>query len=404
MHVSRGFLVLPLLFLCFTCADQTSDTVHLQITAQVPEGTPAVYLAGNLDALGPWRPDGLRMEGSGTERTAEVEVPTGYTFEYKFTLGTWPRQAVDADGNNLPNYRTVATNENASITQTVTDFAPDPITYLEDWQGSGVQGQLVYWSDVASAHLEAPRHVGIWLPPDYDANADTSYRVLYMHDGQNLFDPRLSGGSIDWGVDEAMMQGVEAGLFEPAIVVGVFNSDRRLQEYSPWHDAPKYASFLLEELMPRVNAEFRTLTGPEHTFVMGSSMGGLLSFYLVKNHPDVFGACGCVSSHFILSDAVYTQYTTNTTGGDPTPYLLQDIAAGDQMPSSVRAFFDYGTVGLDSLYAPQHEALHTWLLDQDLTEGRDFIVRVYEGADHNEASWRARMDDQLAWLLAETTP
>ena len=113
-----------------------------------------------------------------------------------------------------------------------------------------------------------------------------------MSDGQNLFDPRIANTGVDWGVDEAIMALASAGKIDPPIVVGVWSSSKRLQEYSPWHSAPAYARFLVEELMPRVNAEFRTRTGPKNTVHMGSSMGGLFSFYLVTNHPRVFGDCG----------------------------------------------------------------------------------------------------------------
>jgi pimeloyl-ACP methyl ester carboxylesterase len=265
---------------------------------------------------------------------------------------------------------------------------------MADWQNSGVIGELVYWQNVESQHLDHKRHVGIWLPPGYDDDSDTRYKVIYMHDGQNLFDPRLSFAGIDWGVDEAMMRGIEAGRFEPAIVVGVWNSPDRSPEYSPWHGAPDYARFLIEELMPRVDAEFRTLAGPHNTSVMGSSMGGLLSYYLVKNHPNAFGACGCVSTHFALSESDFSLF-----GGDDIPYIVRDIEDGDTVPKGVRFSFDYGTETLDTTYEEDHKPVREWLLGQGLVEGQDFQIRKYEGAAHSEAEWRARVEDQLEWIL-----
>jgi len=276
----------------------------------------------------------------------------------------------------------------------------DAADYIADWRNSGVTGSLVYWQDVASAPLSEKRHVEIWLPPGYDDDPDRRYRVIYMSDGENLFDPRIANTGIDWGVDEAMMRGAEQGLFEPAIVVATWSTSRRSEEYSPWHDAPQYARFLIEELMPRVNAEFRTLTDRDATFVMGSSMGGLLSYYLVKEHPDVFSACGCVSTAFLFSEARLAQHAgADKSGIDATPYIITDIANGDTVPRGARMFFDHGTEGLDAEYGPQHAAVRDWLLEQGFNEGEDFVIRVYEGANHNEASWRARLGDQLAWLL-----
>ena len=179
--------------------------------------------------------------------------------------------------------------------------------YMDDWRNSGVLGTLVYWRDVESEFLAEKRNVEIWLPPGYDDDPERRYPVIYMHDGQNLFDPRIANTGIDWGVDEAIMRGVDRGAHEAAIVVGAWSSNQRTREYSPWHDAPRYARFLIEEIMPRVNAEFRTRTDRDNTFVMGSSMGGLLSYYLVMNHSDVFSACGCVSTHVPFSQGMYSK-------------------------------------------------------------------------------------------------
>ena len=178
--------------------------------------------------------------------------------------------------------------------------------------------------------------------------AATRYPVLYMHDGQNLFDPRIANTGVDWGVDEAVVRLADRGIIPPIIVVGVWSTAARGPEYSPWHGAPDYARFLIEELMPRVNREFRTLTGPANTAVMGSSMGGLLSYYLVTHHPDVFGACGCVSTHFPLSEAVVAQVfpgIARTGTPDTTPYVIRDIGSGLRVPRGARYWFDYGTPG-----------------------------------------------------------
>ncbi|GMV05988.1 MAG: hypothetical protein AMXMBFR53_22650 [Gemmatimonadota bacterium] len=372
---------------------------RVTFSVTVPEGTPTLYLAGNLSALGPWAADGLAMSGEGATRTATVTVTHAATFEYKFTLGSWDREGLGPSGMVMPNFR-VRVDRDTAVEHRIDSFKKDPIEYVADWRGSGVLGTLVYWTDVSSAFLGPSRHVEIWLPPGYDQSPEARYPVIYAADGQNLFDPRIANTGVDWGVDEAMVAGVEAGAHPPAIVVGVWNSGRRVQEYSPWHDAPRYARFLVEELIPRVNAEFRTLTGPGNTFAMGSSMGGLLSFHLVKEHPEVFGACGCLSTHFPLSDAAVSGFTDGAGTGDDTPYVLKDIAAGETVPRGVRFSFDHGTLGLDATYDATHEAVRDWLLAQGLVEGRDFQVRRHEGADHNEASWRARLGDQLAWMLA----
>ncbi|MFI5214816.1 MAG: alpha/beta hydrolase-fold protein [Gemmatimonadales bacterium] len=367
----------------------------------VPEGTGPVYIAGSLPELGPWRPDGRAMTGAGRERSVRIAAPPGTTFEYKFTLGSWDREALDEHGFVPPNHRLIV-NGNVEAVHDITGFKRDVRDYIADWRGSGVLGRLVYWTDVASAFLGPTRHVEIWLPPGYDSAASTRYPVLYMSDGQNLFDPRIANTGVDWGVDEAVVRLSQRGIIPPIIVVGVWNSAERGTEYSPWHRASAYARFLIEELMPRVNAEFRTLTGPSNTAVMGSSMGGLLSFYLVTYHSDVFGACGCESTHFPISEALVTQLfqgVPRIEHPDTTPYIVRDIERGLLAPRGARYRFDYGSLGLDSAYGPTHEIVRAWLLRQGFVEGRDFVIRRYEGATHNEASWRARLDDPLIFLF-----
>lgn len=374
---------------------------EIMITVEVPEASGPVYLAGNAPELGPWAADALLMQGEGRERRAVISLPDGFAFEYKVTLGSWDREGL-ADPAGVPRNFQLVADAAQSVRHTIDHWKRPTSTYLDDWQGSGVLGELVCWRDVVSEHLEPARHVEIWLPPGY-RDSEARYPVIYMHDGQNLFDPRIANTGVDWGVDEAIMRGVDAGRIRPAIIVGIWTGELRAAELSPWDRGDNYARFLVEELMPRVDAEFRTLTGPEHTFVMGSSMGGLASFHLIRNYPDVFGACGCISTHFPFNweNHAWTMGVDLPEGVDPERALiLDDIEAGMRVPQGVRMWFDYGTETLDAIYEPSHMAVRDWLLAQGFQEGEDFIMRRYDGAAHNEASWRARLDDPLSFLLA----
>lgn len=385
-------------------AADSDDCCTVTIRAIVPEGTGTLYVAGSLPELGPWDPDAFAMSGGGVERVAEVRAPRGATVEYKFTLGSWPEEAVEADGR-VPGNHVIVVDGDVEATHEIPAFR-NVDALIENVEGSGVVGRLIYWKDVESEYLGPARHVSVWLPPGYDPDGEARYPVLYMSDGQNLFDPRIANTGVDWGVDEAITSLAEDGAIPPVIVVSTWSTGDRGPEYSPWHGAPRYARFLIEELMPRVNEEYRTATGPENTVHMGSSMGGLLSFYLVTNHPDVFGACGCLSTHFPLSEAQWGEVLGEETGEEPdeTPFILRDIEAGLTVPDGVRYWFDYGTEGLDASYGPPHQAVREWLLSQGLVEGEDFVMREYPGADHNEASWRARLDDPLVFLFGNSTP
>ncbi|MEM7284275.1 MAG: alpha/beta hydrolase-fold protein [Pseudomonadota bacterium] len=398
--VFKLFAVVIMIFLLQGAPDilAQEETQQVTIVAVVPEDAPQVYLSGNLPELGPWHPAALPMEGNGAQRVATISVPSGHNLQFKVTGGSWEQEGLGPSGTVMPAFSLTVT-EDTSYTAEIAGFRKDPKIFIEDWKGSGVEGQLVYWLDVKSERLKDPRHVVIWLPPGYE-DSNKNYSVIYMHDGQNLFDPRIAYTNVDLGVDEAMMRGVSDGLYDPAIIVGIWNTAERLMEYSPWHDADKYADFVVKEIVPRVNEDFRVKTGPENTFTMGSSMGGLVSFYLVNNFPNIFGACGCVSSHVTWSPQMIEWFNgRDPTGADPTPYIQTDIKEGATVAKDVRMFFDYGTKGLDAAYHPTHQIMKRWLLEQGLEEGSDFMVKKYDGADHNEASWRERVGDQLAWLL-----
>lgn len=371
--------------------------ITVVIHAQVPTDTGTVYLTGNRPEIGNWNPRFFEMNGEGRERIATLRLPPGTELEYKFTLGSWDYEALGPSGKITPNNRLIA-DGNKEVTNVLSGFKKGASEYLDDWKGSGVLGRLIYWRNLPSKFLSATRHIEIWLPPGYDDNSTNRYDVLYMHDGQNLFDPRLASTGVDWGVDEAIVRGMNAGKIPPMIVVGVWCTDQRLREYSPWDLGTNYARFLIEELMPKVNREFRTLTGPQHTAVMGSSMGGLISFWLCWKHPEVFGSAGCMSTAFTWTGRIHN--------GDEvgTPLIENELNAGGHVPKGIRLYFDYGTKGFESMIEPEQKKVNAWLVSQGLKEVEDFTVRKIEGAEHNEAAWRTRLDMPLEFIFGKRAP
>ncbi|MES1194828.1 MAG: alpha/beta hydrolase-fold protein, partial [Opitutus sp.] len=182
-----------------------------------------------------------------------------------------------------------------------------------------------------NSQFVAQRRVDVWLPPGYDANKDAHYPVLYMHDGQNIFDPVTGYGGVSWEVDRAICRLMKAGKIPGVIVVGVWNTPARFNEYmfqkaittpeyqvSPgWPVYSKaaiqgdaYLKYLVTELKPLIDRTYRTLPDAAHTGIMGSSMGGLISAYALNEYPDVFGRAGCVSTHWPLGDGMLIGYFT----------------------------------------------------------------------------------------------
>jgi predicted alpha/beta superfamily hydrolase len=269
----------------------------------------------------------------------------------------------------------------------------------------GVTGALVRHENFASKHV-APRHVDVWLPPGYEKDNGKRYPVLYMHDGQNLFDPKLAYTGVDWGVDEALTRLVAEGKARPAIVVGVWNTPKRVAEYMPQRAvesagaaalaafrkqfdseplADNYLKFLVTELKPFVDANYRTRAGRADTFVMGSSMGGLISLYAAAEYPEVFGGVGAVSTHWPAGDGIVIEY------------LKRKLPS----PKTHRIYYDFGTATLDSQYEPYQRRVDEVMRAAGYREGKNWVTRKFEGAEHNERAWRARVEIPLLFLLGK---
>jgi predicted alpha/beta superfamily hydrolase len=266
-------------------------------------------------------------------------------------------------------------------------------------------GRTESWQRVPSRHVDA-RDVDVWLPPSYGRDPQRRYPVLYMHDGQNLFDPALGYTGVDWDIDGAMTRLIDAREIREAIVVGLWNTPLRFAEYMP--KAPVrtetvssgvegrligraedirsdgYLRFLVEELKPFIDTQYRTLPGRDDTFVMGSSMGGLISAYAVAQFPEVFGGIGAVSTHWPACDGCVVDW----------------LGAHLPDPRTHRLYFDHGTAGLDALYPPHQARMDAALRTGGYSEGGNAMTRRFEGADHNEAAWRARVETPLRFLLA----
>ncbi|PKO18994.1 MAG: esterase [Chloroflexi bacterium HGW-Chloroflexi-10] len=258
-----------------------------------------------------------------------------------------------------------------------------------------------------SSQFIPARHVDIWFPESYTSNPQRRYPVVYMHDGQNLFDPQLAYGGVDWGVVPAMQKLAAAGEAREAIIVGVWNSDRRFHEYQPWRpfiETPRgqavyakhqkemgeifsddYLKFLVEELKPTIDLQYRTLPGPGDTVVMGSSMGGLISLYAICEYPQVFGGAGCVSTHWPVVRQLMINYMK---------LHLPD-------PQTHKIYFDFGTEGLDAQYETYQLKADKVMIKKKYKADIHWMTRKFEGATHHESAWRERVHIPLVFLLGK---
>lgn len=251
-----------------------------------------------------------------------------------------------------------------------------------------------------------PRLVDVWLPPNFDADSTARYPVLYMHDGQNLFDPALAFISGEhWGVAEAAVRLAAAGHIRLPIIVGVWNSPQRTRDYMPQKplETPQaqaiaaqfaadaggppisdaYLRYLVDKVKPAVDAAYPTLPDRANTFIMGSSMGGLISLYALTEYPHIFGGAGCISTHWLIGES----------------FLVDWLAKALPPPGRHKLYFDFGTGKLDADYEPFQQRMDAHLRTAGFTPNRDWMSLTFEGADHNEKAWRQRVGIPLEFLL-----
>ena len=271
-------------------------------------------------------------------------------------------------------------------------------------------GRVERLSNFPSKFVDA-RHVDVWLPPDYDATR--RYQALYMHDGQMLFDARTTWNKKAWHADAVAAGLISLGLVHDFIIVGPWsNGQFRHSEYFPAKFLPHlpeplrqglvkqgllgrsqsdaYLRFLVEELKPAIDARYATRTEREATFVMGSSMGGLISAYALCEHTSIFGGAACMSTHWIGT------FERN----DEVPRAAMAYLRGAlPEPSSVKLWMDRGTAELDAQYDPAQSWIDTLMTEKGFVRGARYQSQVYEGAGHSEVDWAKRLRDPLVFLL-----
>lgn len=259
---------------------------------------------------------------------------------------------------------------------------------------------MVYRYENFPAKIIETRNVDVWLPPDYDKNSKRKYPVLYMQDGQNLFDPDDAANDVDWGVDETLDRLIKEKKVREAIVVGVWFTQYRVIEYAPSKpftiknqsaattnaariSSDEYLKFLVEELKPFIDKTYRTLPNGKNTFLMGSSMGALISLYAVSEYPEVFGGAACLSTQFPLGKGVMLDYMEK--------FLPS--------PKTHRIYFDYGTKELDADFEKYQNRADELMRFNGYEPNKNWMTRKFNGDDHTVNSWRKRVDVPLLFLL-----
>lgn len=365
--------------------------ITIEVYAKSTPPKARVYLASTLND---WRTDDPAHQLTEVEPgrwRIEVEVSRGTLLEYKITRGTWRTVEVDEQGQELENRR------------------------LTVFGTTTVRIDVPHWRDQASERvparrrktdvriigpfpipvLQREREVAVYLPPDYANEPDRRYPVLYMFDGQNLFDP-ATAFNVDWQIDLTCDRLIRAGKIAPMIVVGIYNGgEKRLSEQSPWKDGRldamgeghAFLRWVVGGLKDHIDSKFRTLTAPEHTGVAGSSMGGLTALYAGYRYPLVFGRVAALSPAFWFARGQIFRYV-----------------AAQTRPAGARFYLDCGELETARVHPKRdfYKVAHSMvdlLRLQGFEDGRDLMWVSDPKGSHSEACWARRMGPALEFLF-----
>jgi predicted alpha/beta superfamily hydrolase len=239
-----------------------------------------------------------------------------------------------------------------------------------------------------SQYLDAERTLIVYVPPNYERDLTRRYPVLYMHDGQNLFDPSTAFGGNEWRLDDTAEELIEQGAIEPLIIVGIYNTgEQRLHEYTPTADAKLgggkadlYGRMIVEEVKPFIDKAYRTRSGAENTGMGGSSLGGLVTLHLGLRYPNVFGKLA------VLSPSVWWD----------NKFILREI---EKLPAKppLKIWLDMGTAE-GGMSLEDTEMLRDAMSAKGWQVGRDLAYSEIEGATHSEVAWAERVGPFLRFL------
>lgn len=338
-----------------------------------------VYISGNFNN---WLPGKEQYQCKKINGVYQVDIKglLEDVYEFKFTRGSWSSVA--------------ATKAGADVGNTIIKLRSDTTIYctVEAWKDDFDHPEKVHTASenvfivnnvFYIPQLNTHKRVSVYLPPNY-AKSKTRYPVLYLQDGQNIFDD-FTASFGEWKVDEILDSMIKKGR-KPAIVVAVENGPERLQEYNPFDfekfgegKGDEYVDFLIETLKPYIDSTFRTMPDKKNTIIAGSSMGGLISYYAMLKHPDIFGKAGVFSPAFWTAEAIKPM--TDSLGSKVKGKLFFYI--GEQE----------GKKYMDDM------------LDVVERLGKRSSTMIYTAVDpdgiHNEAAWSKWFGEFYNWITAD---
>lgn len=341
-----------------------------------------IFIAGTFNTWIPSDTNFIMDKDADGNYTIELSGADGDSIYFKFTHGDWDRVETELTGLFLADRFEIFEN---GITKEFT---------VANWQDqigthtiAGNVIQLDY--NFFMSQLERNRRIWIYLPPDYLTTLNY-YPVVYMHDGQNVFDYATSFAG-EWDVDGSMENIIGAGHI-PSIVVAVANGEiDRIDEYSPWvngayggGDGDLYADFIVNTLKPYIDANYRTLADRENTVVGGSSLGGLISYYMALQYDDIFGKAIVFSPSFWFADSVNI------------------MTENFEKEFFTKIYITAGQFESDDMVTDINEVVNALQINGFTDE--EIISVIRPAGAHSEWFWKGEYDDAYLWLFEELIP
>jgi predicted alpha/beta superfamily hydrolase len=372
LHFSLSIL------LAFTFCSQNNVNITIEVIGNnLPEGS-KIYITGNDDQMGNWQPDSIELSETGKGKWSKsFSFAKGKKLEFKITRGSWENEALSDNGTVSDNHFIEVLSDTTIIVRVglwadqverkIEGQVTGTVKYHRNFQGEGIK----------------PRDIIVWLPPGYDSDLNKNYPVLYMHDGQNIVDPNTSLFQIDWQIDEAADSLIRKELIEPIIIVGIYNTPDRNQEYSEDELGLLYMKFIVDSLKPFIDRNYRTKPDRTNTANGGGSLGGLISFMLMWEYSSIFSKAICFSPAFKID-----QYD-----------FVDNVNSYEGSLKQFQLFINNGDNELDSMLQSGVDEMLKVLNQQGYIEGDHFCFHKGKNSLHGERDWAKNISSALIFIF-----
>ena len=390
MRTPKLYLIaLACAFVMRTCHADESQQFRVDFVVQSKSALGSgqeIYLSGDVPSLGPWKPDGLKLlrSATGDQWRGHLMIKSGDTLAFKFTCGTWKTVEKGPVGQDVSN-RKVHVDSPKKISVTVDSWGDEhPDRALT------VTGDL-HRLPLTEDNSSPTRSVHIWLPPGYE-QASHRYPVLYLLDGQNIFDAKRASFGVEWQADESASKLIEQSLLGPFLIVAIDNSPRRTMDYTRNKEDQSliHLDWIVDVVKHYVDTHFRTIATPTATAIGGSSLGGLFALDAFISRSDVFGSAICMSPSLFWDDEC----------------LLQQVIDGDFQSgeNDRRLWIDFGThesnePARSAAHVERFNRLQSALESHSVSKGLRVLSRLEKDGEHNEAAWAKRLPSALQFIF-----